>query len=486
MRPSGPPTDEIPVWSSPDGVDRKTAQAVIDLAMRAGVAMLSTGAAAADVTATVLMLTNTYGLRSVHVDVNYTSVTVSYHRGPDADPMTVMRIVRFRVQDYTRLERLRALIVELATDPVDLGEARIRIDSVIGAPHPYRRWVVTTAGASLAAGVATLIGAGALLVAVTFVTAAVSTRVIDWLGRAGVASFFSQMVGSAIPTLVATGVVVARTSGVPGLEDVSPSLIVAAGIVLLLSGLSVVGAAEDALTGYYVTAVARTFQVIVLALGIAIGIAGVLAAGQRFGYSIAISPFTRLTEDLAVQLVAAVVISMAFAVSSYASGRAAVMAGIAGGLGWALLDLLEDAGFGTTTASAAAALVIGFVARVGARSTGISALAVTTGAIVPMLPGRAVYQGISQIVSEPGGPGMATGLPTLFGAFGQGLALAAGVSLGTYFAGVALSRRSGQLPVRAAGSSLSRDPQRLDPTPALADTGELEAVPTPQEPDARE
>ena len=52
MRPSGPPTDEIPVWTSPDGVDRKTAQAVIDLAMRAGVAMLATGAAAADVSAT--------------------------------------------------------------------------------------------------------------------------------------------------------------------------------------------------------------------------------------------------------------------------------------------------------------------------------------------------------------------------------------------------------------------------------------------------
>lgn len=75
MRPSGPPTDEIPLWSQPDGVDRATAQAVVDLAMRAGVAMMATGATAADVTATVLMLTEVYGLASVHVDVTYMSIT---------------------------------------------------------------------------------------------------------------------------------------------------------------------------------------------------------------------------------------------------------------------------------------------------------------------------------------------------------------------------------------------------------------------------
>ena len=148
------------MWRAPDGVDRQTAQAVIDLAMRAGVAMLSTGAAAADVTATVLMLTSAYGLASVHVDVNYTSVTVSYHRGPDADPITVMRIVRFRVQDYTRLERLRALVVALSRDPIDIEDARVRFDAVLTAPHPYRRWVVTVAGATLAAGAAGLLGGG--------------------------------------------------------------------------------------------------------------------------------------------------------------------------------------------------------------------------------------------------------------------------------------------------------------------------------------
>lgn len=473
------------MWTSPDGVDRKTAQAVIDLAMRAGTAMLATGAAAADVNATVLMLTRAYGLQSVHLDVTFTSITVSYHRGPDADPITVMRIVRYRVQDFTRLERLRELVVELSQHPLDVDEARVRFDAVIRAPHPYRRWVVTTAGAVLAAGVAALVGAGPSIVVLSFLTAAVVTRVLDWLAKAGVASFFAKCVGSAIPTVVATLVVVAGANGVEFARDLSPSLIVASGIVLLLSGLSIVGAAEDALSGYYVTAGARTFEVIVLSLGIAVGITIVLAVGQRLGYPIAISDRTILSDNVGLQLVCAAVISVGFAVGAYATGRAVITAGIAGALGWVILALVERAGVGPTTASAAAAFVVGFTARLGARRIGISALAVTTAAIVPLLPGRLAYQGISQIVTQPPGVGVAVGLPTLASAFGLGLALAAGVSLGHYFAGIALTGRTGQRPARPVGASVQRDPRLPErgsqppppePRPSLSDTGELPLV----------
>lgn len=469
MRPSGPPTDEIPLWTAPDGVDRTTAQAVIDLAMRAGVAMLATGAAAADVTATVLMLTRAYGLSSVHVDVTYTSVTVSYHRGPDADPMTVMRVVRFRAQDYTRLERLRALIVELTTQPaderVDVAEARVRFDAVIRAPHPYRRWLTTTAGAALAAGAAGLVGAGWAIILISFVTAGLATVAAERLARAGVAAFFTQCVGAAIPTVVATLVVVGQSRG--WLGNVSPSLVVASGIVLLLAGLSVVGAAEDALSGYYVTAGARVFEVVVLSLGIAVGVSLVLSVGQRLGYPIAISSRTLLTDDVVVQVLCAVIISVAFGVMSYSSGRAVTAAGVAGALGWVILAVGERAGLGATTSSALAALVIGFAARVIARRLRLSALAVTTAAIVPLLPGRLTYEGISQIVTQPGGLGFTAGLPTLAEAAGTGLGLAAGVSLGTYFAGLIGDRRAG---VTAADRRA---------TPVLSDTGELPVVPAP-------
>lgn len=485
VRPSGPPTDEIPVWTSPDGVDRKTAQAVIDLAMRAGVAMLSTGASTADVSATVLMLTNAYHLRSVHVDLSYTSITVSYHRGPEADPITVMRIVRYRVQDFTRLERLRALIRELSHEPIDVEEARVRFDAVIRAPHPYRRWLVTMSSGGLAAGVTGLIGGGPLIILFSFLTAWAVTRVLDALGKVGVTSFFAQCVGSAIPTVVATLIVIAGANGVQFAQDISPSLIVAAGIVLLLSGMSIVGAAEDALSGYYVTAGARAFEVIVLSLGIVVGITIVLTIGQKLGYPIAISERTILSDNVGIQLVCAAAIALSFAISSYSSGRVVFVATFAAVLGWLILALVERMGFGPATASASAALVIGFAARLGARRVGVSSLAVTTAAIVPLLPGRMAYQGISQIVSQPSGLGLAVGLPTLAGAFGLGLGLAAGVIIGNYFATLILSRLSGESLQRAIGSPVRSDPRlegrgeaRSEPKqlPLLSDSGEVPIV----------
>ena len=443
--------------------------------------MIATGAAAADVTATVLTMTKAYGLSGVHVDVTYTSVTVSYHRGPNADPITVMRIVRFRVQDYTRLERLRGLIVDLSQDPVPVDEARVRFDSVITAPHPYRRWLVTVAGGALAAGAAGLVGGGPFIILLSFLTATVVGRVLSWLTGAGVAAFFAQCVGAAIPTAVATIVVAAQSAGLTLVGDVSPSLVVASGIVLLLSGLSVVGAAEDALEGYYVTAGARGFEVIVLSLGIAVGISVVLSLGKRLDYPIAISSQTLLSDDIVVQVVCAVIISVAFAVLSYSSGTAVVVAGVAGGAGWVVLALAERAlQLGAVTASATAALVIGFAARLTARRLTISALAVTTAAIVPLLPGRMAYEGISQLVTNPDGNGFALGVPTLLRAFGLGLGLAAGVSLGTYFASLLVAKRRGVRPRPAAGATLPSDPDpgATDSTaPVLSELSEQAATP---------
>jgi uncharacterized membrane protein YjjB (DUF3815 family) len=178
-------------------------------------------------------------------------------------------------------------------------------------------------------------------------------------------------------------------------------------------------------------------------------------------------------------VVCAAIISVSFAVSSYASGRAVAVAGVAGALGWLVLAAAERLSFGAVSASALAALLIGFTARLVSRRLGVSALAVTTAAIVPLLPGRMAYEGISALVTDPDGNGFAVGVPTLLQAFGLGLGLAAGVSLGTYFAGLLDAKKQGVRPRPAAGATLPADPDRDAATstaPVLSDTGELSAV----------
>jgi len=434
VRGSGIPDDLVALWQGTDGVDQRTARAVIDLAMRVGETLLSTGASASDVVATALRLTDAYGLRSVHVDVTFTSISVSYHRGPDADPMTVMRGITVRSTDFTRLERLQTLVRDISVEPVEIELARARFDDLIKAPHPYRRWVVTASLAGLAAAAAALFGGSWLIMVLSFVTTAAADRVQHWLARRGIAAFFTQAAGGAIPTLVAVALLAAASAGVPGLHGVSPSLVVASGIVVLLAGLFVVGAAQDAIDGYYVTAGARVFEVLVLTFGIVVGITAVLAIAQRSGVSMKLTADTPLTANTLVQVLAAMVVSGMFAVSAYAGTRTVLYSTITGGLGWLVYLGATRVGMGPVAASSLAALAAGFLSQVGARRLRVPALALSTAAIVPLLPGLAVYRGLFEIVQRSPGEGLSTGLITLLGAAGVGMGLAAGVSMGAFLA----------------------------------------------------
>jgi uncharacterized membrane protein YjjP (DUF1212 family) len=433
VRATDPPTDPIPVWTQPDGVDVATGRAVVDLAVRAGIALMATGAAAGDVVASVLRLARAYGLRSVHVDVTFSAISVSYNRGPRADPLTVTRVVRARNQDFTRLERLHALVDLVARTAMPPAEARERFDAVIHAPHPYRRWVATMAVALMGFGTSLLAGGGWLIVLISVLSAAIISRVVLAATRRGVPGFFVQAMGAAVPTVFAALLALVQQN-TPILSGTLPSLVVASGIVVLLAGLSLVGAAQDAIEGFYVTAGARLFQAFVLTLGIVVGIILVLAVAGRVGVVLAISPQSVATAGVPAQIVAAAIIAGGFAVSTFTGSRSTLVAAFAGAVGWYVNLLLVGADSTASFAAAVAASVIGFGTQVFRPRFRLSALAVTTCAIVPLLPGRAVYQGLFEIVSEPQGAGLYQGLGTLLGAVGVGMGLAAGVSLGTYLA----------------------------------------------------
>ena len=447
-----PPTQQIPVWVESDGVEFDTARGVIDLATRVGIGLMATGAAAADVVDGTLRVARAYGLRSVHVDVTYSSLTLSYHRGPQGQPITVMRVVRGRVQDFTKLQRLRLLVDEIAgpstvdpdvtidqittpagwQPPIGVTEARRQVNEVIRAPVQYRRWVLNVSVGVMGAGAAVLAGGGPLVVVVSFLMAGAVAHAMRFLGRAGVPPFFNQAIGGAIPASVALALTAFQ--GATGLfEGVLPSLVVAAGIVVLLAGLSVVSAAQDAIEGFYVTAGARVFEVLLLTLGIVVGITTVLAFGHQVGIGMTITANNPIGADAYGQLFFAAITAGAFAVSAHSRARSVSLAAVAGACGWVVAVLLDEVGGRPAFSAAAAAAVIGFVAWLVSARLQASALAVTTAAIVPLLPGRATYQGIFEMVAADSA-GLYQGLGTLLGALGIGVGLAAGVSLGTTLA----------------------------------------------------
>lgn len=428
LRPTTPPTHQIALPGHRDAVEDRHARAVLDLALRVGAAMLSTGAASADVTAAVLRLTASYGLTSVQADLTFTSITLSVDRGDDEDPLTLLRVVPMRSSDYSRLHELHSLVREAATRRISVSQARTRLDRIARAPHPYRRWVVTLALATLAASVCALLGGGWPMLLLTAATTAVIDRLLRALDRIGLPGFFQQAVGAAVPTLVAMGMLVLISFSGLTVERFPPSLVVATGIVVLLAGLGLVGAAQDAIDGYYVTAGARGYEVLMMTLGIVAGVLAVLDVADRFGVPLAISDVPGIAAPYPLQLLAAATVAGAWSVASYARPKAILVAAAGGALAWGVLVAGLGAGLGPGVSSGLGAAVVGLVAQAVAERLRVPTLAVIMSGVVPLLPGLALYTAMFQLSQQQ----VPAGTESLVRALAIGIALAAGVSLGTF------------------------------------------------------
>lgn len=119
-----------------------------------------------------------------------------------------------------------------------LAEAKTRLDAIVTQPHPYRRWVVTLALALMAAAVAILLGGSWPVAGVAALTTAVVDRTLRWLRRWGLPYLFQQAIGAAIATLVALLLLAGQGRFGWDVSLLTPSLVVASGIVVLLAGLS--------------------------------------------------------------------------------------------------------------------------------------------------------------------------------------------------------------------------------------------------------
>jgi uncharacterized membrane protein YjjP (DUF1212 family) len=333
-----------------------------------------------------------------------------------------MRIVRPRGMDYSRLQGITDLARAIGAGTLEIEDAHRRLDRVVSAPDTYRRPIHALGWAGVAGSIGVLLGGGWLVALVAALTTAVIEQMIRMLDRRGLPMFFQQASGAAVAT--GTAVLLAAWD-----VDVPSSLVVAAGIVVLLAGLSFVGSAQDAISGFPVTAAARAFEVLTLTAGIVVGIAAVLDLAQRARVPLAVGDLSPSTVPFAVALVAAAGIAGFWALASQARPRAVAVATAAGALAWATSSAAGAVGAGPAVASAAAAVVVGFCGESLTDRLRVPPLLVAVCGIVPLLPGLAIYRGLFAIVVDGDVPG---GLDSLVGAAAIGLGLAAGVTLGEY------------------------------------------------------
>ncbi|RLK47480.1 threonine/serine ThrE exporter family protein [Microbacterium telephonicum] len=443
--PDAAATEMLPV------VDDALTVKILDLAIRIGETMLVAGAPASEVTLTIVRVAGAYGVKPVSVDVTYNSITVAHHRTGTDRPITLMRVVRGAVPDHTKLQLLQALVAEIAAG-LPLEDALERARRIRRTPFRYGPLVVVSAQALLAVGVAVMFGGNWLVLTMSFVAAALAAVTQFALAKASVPYFFSQIAGAFVLTLVAATAPLLAATGWEAAAGLRPSVIVAAGIVLMLAGLTVVGAAQDAIDGFALTAMGRILELTTNTLGVVVGILAGLEAARVLGLGMAAPSDALPLGPVPLQFAGAALIAIAVAVFNGAGIRIVVVSVVLSLIGWAGYSAVVAAGLDPAAGAAVGAFAASLVGILLAFRLHVPSVAITTAAILPMVPGAAVFRGLLTVVeSGDDTTALLTGAGTLAAAATIGAALAVGASLGIYL---------GQ-PMRASLDSVLRSRARL-------------------------
>lgn len=395
----------------------------LDLALRVGELLLSSGAGAADVTAQMQNVCIACGLRGVATGVTFTELQLSYQATPDEPALIQVRDVRQREIDYEDLTLVDLLVRELISGDIDRDEARTRLARIVSSGHERGRSTVTASWGVLGLGVGLLLNGTPVVIAAAIVGAIGIDLLQRWLSRLRLPFFYQQVTGGLFATLLATGVVAADLSS-------QPSRIVSAGIILLLAGVSFMGAVQDALTGFPLTAAARCMEATLATAGAIAGVSGGLTIAHALGVKLVnLTPGAAPYADPAQMALGGAITAAAFAFASYAPVRSLLPSAIIGAVSTTAFILCYRGGLGVSWPSAVAAVIVGLISFTIASRCRVPTLVLVVAGVVPLLPGLSIYRGLAHLSAE--NPG---GLIELVNAAVILLALAAGVIFGEYVA----------------------------------------------------
>lgn len=391
--------------------------------------LLSMGVVARDVVKMSLGITKTYCKRPVHMDVSYTQITISQDRGVDREPLTLIRTVVPDDANYQLIHSLQRLALTIRHKHIPLHQAEACLEKIICKQNRSPRLIIYAAGGVVSAGVVTLYNGSLLMAALSFVLGFLATGWLRWLGKIGTATFYVQALTALLITLAAAGVAWTNTHYLH--LAINETLLVIGGIVLLVAGMMIVGAFQDAIDEYYMTANARLLKVMMSTGGIIIGVVIGLHIATRFGVTFPATPDRLTLADGHLQYIGALLIAAAFAVRNHARWLGMIISGLVGLFGWWISQFLRSSGFDVVVASGIAAAAIGLMAVLFSRLWRFPSLAVIAAGIVPLVPGLSLYNGLMGIVLHPPGDALfIDALAILVRAVMIALAIAAGASFG--------------------------------------------------------
>ncbi|GAA3532341.1 threonine/serine ThrE exporter family protein [Nocardioides daeguensis] len=429
--------------------DRRTLHRTLDLCLKVGEVLLSSGAGAPDVVATMRALARALGVRHTQVDVTFTSLAMSVQQGPDEAPVVQLRAVTQREIDYEHLTLVDHMVRAVVAGESDLESARTQLAQIVSSGHARPRWAATLAWGVMCGGVGLQLGGNLVVVLVAMLAAICIDRLQLTMTRRRLPGFYQQVAGGVVATVLAA----LGTRLAEPWVHLNASLVVTANIIMLLAGIGFMGAVQDALSGFFVTGGARILEAVLATAGIIAGVSGGLALCAAVGLEIPTLTLPRFDlVGVTTVGVGGAIGAAAFAFASYAPLRTLLPVGILGGLSLAATELMSEAGAGRTFAVGLSAFAIGLFGYTVGRRFRVPPLVVVVSAVVPLLPGLSIYRGLF-LLGEEGGQQAAQGLLAMVTAASVAIALASGVILGEYVAQPVM-REARRVEARLAGPRL--------------------------------
>lgn len=418
--------------------ERHEVFASFDLALRIGEVLLVSGAGAADVAATMDEVVRACGLRNTSADVTFVDLTLRHQpRADEPAALQIRRVTRRRV-DYEDLIEVDATVNDLVAGTVTRDEAAARVARIVSTGHQRPRGAITLGWGVVGAGIGLTLGGSWLVCLLAFLGACAIDQTQRLLAPHRIPTFYIQAAGAFVATLIA--VAAAATPA-----QLNPSRVITAAIVILLAGIGLMGATQDALNGFPLTASARFLNAMLDTTGIIAGVSAGLTTGDVLGIDLgSVKPGAAGLAAAGVTTVGAAIAASAYAYACYAPLRSMVPVAFVAAIGEGVALAVKHASVGETWSSAAAAVTIGALCYLVSRRFRLPPLVIVVPAVVPLLPGLAIYRALALLAAGK------DGVPQLVAAIATALALAAGVILGQYLA-QPLKREARRLETRLAG-----------------------------------
>jgi len=388
----------------------------------AGKQMLESSSSVSEVLERLREVAPAVGLDRCDVDATLSSVTLSYWGTDLAVPLTAMRVVNVRQPRLERLAGTGALLDQLQRKQLDLDEAIRRLRAIEDRPPLRTRYANLALLLSVAGWVVFLNGVDAGTIAAALLATLLALPVkynVDRLGLpAWGGTFAAALILAAVPNLLAW-------AGLP--VRVGPAVVGA--LFIYLPGRALVSSMIDGLANAPLSSLARGLEAVVTAGVLALGM--LVGANIGAGLGLTYTPNTE-AEPIVMSVLAAAVGVFGLAVAWRMPRDQLLPSAAVGAFGWFIVAVTSVPGDGSGwVAYTLAALGVGLAGALLSTAQGTPTSVYTGVAILPLVPGLTLYQGMLAISQGQNA--------VAFEKLGEAMVVSVGIAVGVAV-GLALGR----------------------------------------------